>query len=119
MILRDEAISQAEISIAVVDDSTIAALHKEFLDDPTPTDVLSFVLENSPGLLEGEVVASADTAKSYSKKYDWPAENELLLYVIHGTLHLVGYDDVTPKKRKKMREKETEYLARFNLEHKI
>ena len=67
--------------------------------------MLSFVLESSNGCLEGEVIVSADRAAAVAPKYGWSAADELLLYVIHGTLHLVGYDDVTPAKRAAMPEK--------------
>jgi probable rRNA maturation factor len=117
MILEDESICRAKIGVAVVDDPTIAELHQRYLDDPDPTDVLSFVLERSPKYLEGEIVVSADTALSSAADYHWTAADELLLYVIHGALHLVGSDDTTPKKRAVMREKEREYLARFGLKH--
>ncbi|MCE5302051.1 MAG: rRNA maturation RNase YbeY [Planctomycetaceae bacterium] len=109
-ILDDADIADARVSVAVVDDPTIAALHEEFLNDPTPTDVLSFVLERSAGLLEGEVVASADTARRCAARYGNTPERELLLYVIHGALHLVGYDDATPQQRAVMRRKEKKYL---------
>ena len=109
-ILRYADIADARLSVAVVDDPTIAALHEKFLDDPTPTDVLSFVLERSAGLLEGEVVASADTAQRCATRYGNTPERELLLYVIHGALHLVGYDDATPQQRAVMRRKEKKYL---------
>jgi probable rRNA maturation factor len=111
-IIRDAGISIAAISIAIVDDATIAGLHRQFLDDPEPTDVLSFVLEQSEGSLEGEVVASADTAAACAPRYKSTPEDELLLYVIHGTLHLVGYDDTTPRRRALMRKKEKEYLTK-------
>jgi probable rRNA maturation factor len=88
-IVGDAGISEATISIAIVDDAAIAKLHEQFLDDPEPTDVLSFVLERSEESLEGEVVASADTAKACAPRYNSTPEEELLLYVIHGTLHLV------------------------------
>lgn len=110
LILEDAWIISGEISIAVVDDPTIARVHEEFLDDDSPTDVLSFVLDSSPGHLEGEVIASAEAAISRAPEYDWPAERELLLYVIHGVLHLVGYHDTTPKARTKMRKMEQHYL---------
>jgi probable rRNA maturation factor len=109
-IVRDSKITEARISIAVVDDATIAKLHDQFLNDPEPTDVLSFVLERSTHVLEGEVVVSADTAQAYAAQYDCTPEDELMLYVIHGTLHLVGFDDTTPRKRAVMRKKEKEYL---------
>ena len=110
-IVRNAGISEATISIAIVDDPTIAKLHQQFLDDPEPTDVLSFVLERSEQSLEGEVVASADTARTCAPRYRSTPEEELLLYVIHGTLHLVGYDDTTPRRRAVMRKKEMEYLG--------
>jgi len=110
-IVRDAGISEATISIAIVDDPTIVKLHQQFLDDPEPTDVLSFVLERSEQSLEGEVVASADTARTCAPRYRSTPEEELLLYVIHGTLHLVGYDDTTPRQRAVMRKKEMEYLG--------
>ena len=119
MILKDESIPRAKINVAVVDDPTIAALHQRYLDDPDPTDVLSFVLEWSPKYLEGEIVVSADTARASAAHYRWTPADELLLYVIHGALHLVGYNDTSPKKKAKMREKEREYLAHFGLEHNI
>ena len=119
MILKDESIARAKIGVAVVDDRTIAELHQRYLDDTDPTDVLSFVLERSPEYLEGEIVVSADTAAASAPNYNWTAADELLLYVIHGALHLIGYDDSTSKKRSKMREKEHEYLARFGLHYHI
>jgi probable rRNA maturation factor len=109
-IVRDAGIAEARISVAVVDDATIARLHDQFLNDPDPTDVLSFLLERSAKALEGEVVASADTAKAYAPQYGCTPEEELLRYVIHGVLHLVGYDDTTPRKRTEMKKREEEYL---------
>ena len=110
-ILRDAEISQSQIGVAIVDDPAIAKLHEEFLDDPTPTDVLSFILERSEQCLEGEVVVSADTAVANAVRYQSTPDDELLLYVIHGMLHLVGYDDTTPAKRAVMREQEQKYLT--------
>jgi probable rRNA maturation factor len=112
-IVRDAGIAEARISVAVVDDAAIAGLHQEFLNDPEPTDVLSFVLEQSPGILEGEVIVSADTAQASAPRYGCTADEELLHYVIHGTLHLVGYDDTTPSKRTVMRRRERKYLRKM------
>jgi len=102
-IMRQANIKTGVVSVAIVDDPTIAALHDRYLDDPAPTDVLSFVLETGPEHLEGEVVVSYDTAVARAKQLRVPVTTELLLYVVHGTLHLVGYDDVTPALRNKMR----------------
>jgi probable rRNA maturation factor len=110
-VLRDAGIEDAEISVAVVGDKTIARLHDEFLGDPTPTDVLSFVFERLESRLEGEVVVSADTAQAVAPRFAATAEDELLRYVVHGTLHLVGYDDATPSGRAAMRKQERRYLG--------
>jgi probable rRNA maturation factor len=118
MIFNDESIRQAKINLAIVDDSTIAALHRRYLHDPEPTDVLSFVLERSPQYLEGEIVVSAETAKVSAPRYHWTAADELLLYVIHGALHLVGYNDNKKRSREKMRKKEIEYLGLMGLKHR-
>jgi probable rRNA maturation factor len=112
-VVQDAGIAEAQIGVAIVDDAAIAKLHDEFLGDPEPTDVLSFVLERSERSLEGEVVVSADTARAFAPRYGCTAEEELLLYVIHGTLHLVGYDDTTPRKRAVMRKREQKYLKRL------
>ena len=62
-ILADEGVAEAEISIAIVDDREIRELHRRYLGEDEPTDVLSFVLEQSESRLDGEVIASADTAR--------------------------------------------------------
>lgn len=110
-ILQNEDVASAEISIAIVDDPTMHALNRQYLNHDYPTDVLSFVLHSDEERLEGEIIVSADTAASACAEYGWSAFEELSLYVIHGTLHLVGYDDHRPRDRKEMRAKETEYLA--------
>lgn len=110
-ILRDAKILHSDISVAIVTDQTIAKLHEEFLDDPEPTDVLSFVLERSEKCLEGEVVVSAETAAACAAKYKSTSEDELLRYVIHGMLHLVGYNDATPRQRANMRKMERKYIC--------
>ncbi len=115
-ILQDAGIRQAEISLAIVDDPTIHRLNREFLAHDYPTDVLSFVLEREGDRLEGEVIASADTAIASAGRFGWQPADELLLYVIHGTLHLVGYDDLAPEPLAEMRQAERGYLSQFGLQ---
>ncbi len=105
----------ATISIAVVDDQTIHALNAEFLQHDYPTDVLSFVLEDSPGLLEGELIVSAETAIRAATEVGWAAGDELLLYVIHGALHLVGYDDREVDQRAEMLSAELSILKQLGI----
>ena len=109
-VLRDAGLNNVHVSVAVVDDRTIAELHGRYLGDSAPTDVLSFVLENGPDRFEGEVVVSAETASANAPRYGNTPEDELLLYIIHGSLHLAGYDDQTPADRAVMRKREKQYL---------
>ena len=95
-VLSAAGLKEAEVSLAIVDDRTIQQLNRQYLDHDEPTDVLSFLLEREVGRLEGEIVVSRDTAASSAPAYGWTPADELLLYVIHGALHLVGFDDTTP-----------------------
>ncbi|MCA9222505.1 MAG: rRNA maturation RNase YbeY [Planctomycetales bacterium] len=112
-VTSNEGFSRGNVSLAIVDDPTIHELNRRHLQHDYPTDVLSFVLHREADHLDGEVIVSADTAESTAADYDWPPAAELLLYVIHGTLHLVGFDDKSPEKRVVMRAKEAEYLDLF------
>jgi probable rRNA maturation factor len=85
-----------EISIAVVDDRSIHELNRQFLDHDYPTDVLSFPLVAAGNHLEGEIVVSVDTAAREAAEVGWSTEDELLLYVVHGALHLAGFADKDP-----------------------
>jgi probable rRNA maturation factor len=115
MIVKDAAIADGRIGVAVVDDPTIRELNQRHLNHDYATDVLSFPLEQAAGALEGEVIVSADMALATAPEYGWSAEDELLLYVIHGTLHLVGCDDQGQAERRQMRSREKAYLARLGL----
>ena len=115
-ILRTAGIRRATISVAIVDDPTIHQLNARHLQHDYPTDVLSFLLEDEPDGLEGEVVVSADTATTTAARLGWPAEDELLLYITHGALHLVGHDDHSPADLAVMRRREREVLAEFGIE---
>ncbi len=114
-VLEGEGIQAATISIAIVDDSTMQRLNSKFLRHDYPTDVLSFVLDRDGTTLDGEIIVSADTAASSCETFGWSAQSELALYVIHGLLHLVGFDDHSPADRRRMRAKEEEYLARLQI----
>jgi probable rRNA maturation factor len=114
-ILADSDFSSAYVSIAVVDDPTIHALNVQYLQHDYPTDVLSFVLEQTDERVEGELIVSADTALREAADAGWSPHDELLLYVIHGTLHLVGYDDHAPADRVEMYAAEAHYLQRLGI----
>ena len=115
-VLQEEGLNRAEISIAVVDDTTIHQLNVQYLNHDYPTDVLSFVLEREEEYVDGELIVSADTAAVESVRYGWDAADELLLYVIHGALHLVGYEDGSDEEIAAMRSREDYYLAQHGLQ---
>jgi probable rRNA maturation factor len=115
-VLRDADLEHAEVSVAVVGDEAIHALNRQYLRHDYPTDVLSFLLERRGAELEGEIVVSGETAARVAGELGWPAAAELLLYVIHGALHLVGHDDAEAAQRQAMRNREREYLIRWGWE---
>lgn len=99
-----------DLSFVVVDDARMAELHERYAGVSGPTDVLSFPLAEDPVLL-GEVVISADTARREAAARGHSAYDELLLYAVHGVLHLVGHDDHEPADRRRMRSAERRALA--------
>jgi probable rRNA maturation factor len=115
LVLREEGITKADVSIAVVNDKTIHDINRQFLNHDESTDVISFVLDQQGKSIDGEIVLSADTAASAAKEIGWSAQEEMLLYVIHGALHLTGYDDVKPAARRQMRSREKHYLAKIGV----
>lgn len=119
-VLQAAGIRSAEISIAIVDDPRMHALNRQYLDHDYSTDVLSFILEydEAAGSLDGEILVSADYAAREATRYGWTTDDELLLYVIHGCLHLVGHDDHTPQGQAAMRAAEAKHLAVFGLTHR-
>jgi probable rRNA maturation factor len=114
-VLTDSAYESATVSVAVVDDPTIHDLNRRYLEHDYPTDVLSFVLEDDGRHLQGELVASADTAARNAVEYGWSAMDELLLYLVHGALHLVGHRDGEPAEIADMRRSEAFHLAKLGI----
>lgn len=102
-------VGDGELSIAFVDDATIARIHSDFMGDPSPTDVITFPADPSMETA-GEIIVSVDHARSRSNELDEPFSLELSLYLVHGWLHLAGYDDREPGQRRKMRAAEQNAL---------
>jgi probable rRNA maturation factor len=115
-VLQGEDIEEAEISLAFVDNPTIHQLNKRYLQHDEPTDVLSFPLsEPNSRRLAGELVIGAEIAQAQAKTRGHSVEAELALYVIHGLLHLCGYDDETPAGSAAMHRRERHYLQQLGL----
>jgi probable rRNA maturation factor len=101
---------KGELSIAFLTDKALARIHADFLDDPTTTDVITFEGNAKLGSA-GEVCVSVDTASVYATQHGHNFTEELTLYVVHGWLHLAGYDDLKPAKKKLMRAAEKRAMA--------
>jgi len=96
-----------EISVLIVSDRQITALHKKFMNESGPTDVITFQ--------HGEIFISGEMAKRNAQRFENPLENELHLYIVHGLLHLCGFDDRDPENAKKMEEIQRKILAKAML----
>jgi probable rRNA maturation factor len=115
-VLAAEGVSQASISLALVDDATIHEINRRHLEHDWPTDVISFCLsEAGDAELEGELVVSAEMAAATARRAGVDGWAELALYVVHGLLHLCGYDDQSAEGREAMRLRENEILTREGL----
>jgi len=99
-----------EISLAFLTDAALAKIHGDFLDDPTPTDVITFPGDGT-GEFAGEICVSVDRAAEEARKRGRKFAEELTLYLVHGWLHLAGLDDRTPRDRQAMRRGERRLLA--------
>jgi len=103
-------ITEGELSIAFVSDAEIAQVHADFMGDPSPTDVITFP---SDAMMEsaGEIIVSVDQARSRAAELGEAFSRELSLYLVHGWLHLAGYDDRNETDRAAMRKAEQKALA--------
>lgn len=110
-ILKFCRVSKAELAFVFVSRQKIAALNKQFLGRAYATDVLAFDLrDNRKEKLRGDIIISTDAVIKQSGQFGQPLSRELALYMIHGILHLLGYDDHSPKDIAKMRAEEQRVL---------
>jgi probable rRNA maturation factor len=98
------------VALLLTGDREIGRLHAEFLGDPSPTDVISFAVDDG-----AEIVVSVDTARRVAKQKGHAARAEVALYVVHGLLHVMGWDDVRPRLREQMRAAEAAIMRSLGL----
>ena len=91
-----------EVEITLLGEAAIAKVHGEFMDDPTPTDVITFE--------HGEILIGVPIAAANAGKFRHPADHEVALCAIHGLLHLLGFDDLTEPERVIMHARQDEIL---------
>lgn len=130
--LAAEEIVAATISIAIVDNPTMHELNRQYLGHDYETDVLSFLLESSGGddqatgiprgtgkTIDGEIIVSSEYAAKLAPEFGWNPTEEMMLYIVHGLLHLCGYDDLTDEELPVMRQREREILALIGLKQPL
>lgn len=109
-----------DVIIHFVDLARICQLHGEYFDDPSPTDCITFPID-SPGpdcQVLGEVFVCPHTAITYAKEHSLDPYSECTLYIVHGLLHLLGFDDIDEADQLKMRAMEKQsmtYLEQLHL----
>jgi probable rRNA maturation factor len=107
----------AELSVALVGDRRMAGLHERFMNVPGPTDVLTFELDHDRRgrVTAGEVVVCVPYAMRQCRRSGVRPRDELLLYAVHGMLHLCGYDDRTDRDFAAMHRREDDILKRLGV----
>lgn len=101
----------SEICISFVDDETIRELNNTYRNINRATDVLSFPQDGPDFSILGDIVISVDTAKRHAVRYENTYEFEITKLIVHGILHLLGFDHKKKKETIVMREKEKQLLA--------
>lgn len=109
-------VAGGELNLAVVDDGQISELHGQYLGIAGTTDVLTFDLRDDPGQpVQGDIVVCMDEARRQAQDRGHDTRLELLLYAVHGLLHLLGEDDHDPADYEKMHKREDDLLTRAGL----
>lgn len=111
-VIKDEGKKEGEINIIFVDDKTILELNKKYLSHNYFTDVIAFNYNEENNII-GDIYISIESVKSNSDKYLTSFQEELHRVIVHGLLHLLGYEDKNKRQKENMAEKETLYLSKL------
>lgn len=115
-VLRGEGAKRACLRVIFTGDALMKRLNRAWLGHRSTTDVLSFPLESGRGRsLEGEIYVNLDQSRRQAPEFGVSERSEIARLVIHGALHLTGWDDATPALRRKMAAREDGYLAALKL----
>ena len=112
LVIKTEQLDCKSVSIIWLSDEKLRKMHKEYLNNPELTDVITFDLGEDQ--IEAEIYISVDRAIDHARQFSVTLENELNRLLAHGLLHLAGYDDHIKSDTKKMREREDFYLNQLN-----
>jgi rRNA maturation RNase YbeY len=111
-VIHGENIHCSNVTVIWVSDEALLGMHVQYLDDPTYTDIMTFNLGDEDEI-DAELYVSVDRAIDHAEKFSVSVENELSRLLIHGMLHLAGYDDHEEEDYKLMKIKEEKYLNKI------
>ncbi|HTI69632.1 MAG TPA: rRNA maturation RNase YbeY [Candidatus Limnocylindria bacterium] len=109
--------SQAEVCFHLVSAREMARLNWQFLQHEGSTDVITFDQGSAPGRLRGEIFISVADAQAQAEEFGTTWQDELGRYMVHGLLHLAGYDDLQPSQRKIMKRLEERLMRQLRKCH--
>ena len=112
-VARAEKVQLDEIDIAAVTSRKIAALNRQYLQHAGATDVISFDLSDPGQGLSAQIIVCAEVAVREARVRRIGPQRELMLYIVHGLLHVMGYDDTSPQLAEKMYARQEELLEAF------
>ncbi|MCL5020587.1 MAG: rRNA maturation RNase YbeY [Bacteroidetes bacterium] len=117
-VLRDEHKNAEEITVVFVDDDYLLDVNRRFLSHNYKTDVIAFDL-GEDGTIEGEIYVSVERARVQARRYRIPLKKELVRLIVHGVLHLAGWEDKTRSQKLRMRRRENEFIERLYVSRSI
>jgi rRNA maturation RNase YbeY len=100
-----------EIGYVFLDDSSLLDINLQFLNHDTYTDIITFPSSDDEGIISGEIYISVDRVMENAVLSEYDVNKELQRVIVHGILHLLGYQDKSPAEKKLMRQKEDYYLS--------
>ncbi len=113
LVVSDEAKTIEQIDIIFCSDEYLRKINNKYLKHNYLTDIITFSYSENPTILSGDLYISIERVRRNAKEYHTTFDNELKRVIVHGLLHLIGYDDKTDLERQSMREKEDFYLIEY------
>ena len=111
-IIENEKKKAESVSVVLVDDAYLLEVNRNFLNHNYRTDVISFDLGEG-GEIEGEIYISVDRARVQARRYKVSTEKEIVRLIVHGILHLTGWEDKTRSEKLRMRKRENAFVEPF------
>lgn len=111
-VIRNESKISGDLNVIITNDIKVKEINIEFLKHDYNTDVIAFNY-NIGNLINGEIYISIDTVKRNAQEYQVPLKEEVFRVIIHGVLHLLGFDDKSEKERERMKNKEDFWLKKM------